>query len=116
MDAPADAEGNEEPRYADLHAFSPEDAVLRTEIRACLEQTLAQLDEMGRAVLILRDIEERSYQEVAEIFSIGMSAVKMRIHRARPRGQDVDFGDFSADRLCPAFALVSDNLDTADGP
>jgi RNA polymerase sigma-70 factor (ECF subfamily) len=94
---PADAEGNEQPRYADKRSPSPEDVVLRREIRVCLEQTLAQLDAMGRAAIILRDIEDRSYQEVAEILSIGLSAVKMRIHRARLTFQQL------LDTICPGL-------------
>jgi RNA polymerase sigma-70 factor (ECF subfamily) len=92
-----DAEGNEEPRYADMRVPYPEDAVLQGEIRACLEQTLAQLDEAGRAVLILRDIEDRPYQEIAEILSIGLSAAKMRIHRARLAFQQL------LDKICPGL-------------
>jgi len=90
-----DAEGNEEAHYADTRSPVPEDIVLRGEVRRCLEQTLAQLDATGRAALILRDIEDRSYQEVAEILSIGMSAVKMRIHRARLAFQQL------LDKICP---------------
>jgi RNA polymerase sigma-70 factor (ECF subfamily) len=62
-----------------------------------LEQALAQLDATGRAVLILRDIEDRPYQEIGEILLIGMSAVKMRIHRARLAFQQL------LDRICPGL-------------
>jgi len=34
-------------------------------------------------VLLLRDIEERSTQEVAEALSMTPTAVKVRLHRAR---------------------------------
>jgi RNA polymerase sigma-70 factor (ECF subfamily) len=61
----------------------PEEAALRAEERAYLAQTLSQLDDKAREALILRDVEGRSYEEIAEILSLGMSAVKMRIRRAR---------------------------------
>jgi RNA polymerase sigma-70 factor (ECF subfamily) len=92
---PPDAEGDAEPRYADPRAASPEDVVLRREDRACLEETLAQLDSTSRAALILRDVEDRPYQEVADILSIGMSATKMRIHRARLAFQQL------LEQICP---------------
>jgi RNA polymerase sigma-70 factor (ECF subfamily) len=95
--APPDREENEDSRYADTRSPSPEDVALQGEIRACLEQTLAGLDATGRAVLILRDIEDRPYQEIAEILSIGMSAVKMRIHRARLAFQQL------LDTICPGL-------------
>jgi len=96
---PPDAEGNEQSRYADTRSPSPEEVVLRHEMRLCLEQTLAQLDSTGRAALILRDIEDRPYQEVAEILSIGLSAVKMRIHRARLTFQQL------LDTICPGLRV-----------
>lgn len=94
---PPDEEGDEEPRYADTRALSPEEAAMRAESRACLERTLSQLDEIGRTVLVLRDIEDRPYQEIAEILKLGLSAVKMRIHRARLAFQQ------TLDKVCPGL-------------
>jgi RNA polymerase sigma-70 factor (ECF subfamily) len=51
----------------------------RATVRACIEQ----LPENYRAVLILRDIEEHSTQEVAQLLSMTPTAVKVRLHRAR---------------------------------
>jgi len=48
-------------------------------VRACIEQ----LPENYRAVLKLRDIEELSTQEVAEMLGMTPTAVKVRLHRAR---------------------------------
>ena len=95
--APPDDEGNEEPRYADTRTLSPEEAAVLAEARACLERTLSQLDEIGRTVLVLRDIEDRPYQEIAEILKLGLSAVKMRIHRARLAFQQ------TLDKVCPGL-------------
>ena len=53
------------------------------EIRSCLEKALAKLEPKGRSVIVLRDVEELSYEEIAELLKAGLSAVKMRIHRAR---------------------------------
>ena len=48
-------------------------------VRACIEQ----LPENYRAVLMLRDIEELSTQEVADMLTMTPTAVKVRLHRAR---------------------------------
>ncbi len=89
-DAQSDA-----PEYADTRTATPEEAALRQELRACLEATLHQLDLPERAVLVLRDVEGRPYQEIAESLAVGLSAVKMRIHRARLAFQQL------FERLCP---------------
>jgi RNA polymerase sigma-70 factor (ECF subfamily) len=44
---------------------------------------LAELEHDAREVLVLRDIEELSYEEIAEITGIANGTVKSRIHRAR---------------------------------
>jgi RNA polymerase sigma-70 factor (ECF subfamily) len=92
---PPDADGNEQPRYADQRVPMPEDAALRREMRECLEATLAGLDATGRTVLVLRDIEDRPYQEIAETLQLGLSAAKMRIHRARLAFQQL------LEKICP---------------
>ena len=51
----------------------------RANVRACIEQ----LPNNYRAVLMLRDIEELSTQEVAETLGMTPTAVKVRLHRAR---------------------------------
>jgi len=51
----------------------------RATVRACIDQ----LPDNYRAVLMLRDIEERSTQEVAELLTMTPTAVKVRLHRAR---------------------------------
>lgn len=49
----------------------------------CLDKALSKLDSIGRGAVILRDVEEFSYEEIADLLNVGLSAVKMRIHRAR---------------------------------
>lgn len=74
---------------------TPEETALQHELRACLEQTLAELDAAERAAIVLRDIEDRPYNEMTELLGISLSAVKMRIHRARLAFQQL------LDALCP---------------
>lgn len=55
----------------------------RKEIKQVVRQSIDQLPDSYRTVLLLRDIEELSTQEVADILKINVNAVKTRLHRAR---------------------------------
>jgi RNA polymerase sigma-70 factor, ECF subfamily len=55
----------------------------RKETRATVRTCIEQLPENYRAVLTLRDIEELSTQEVADMLEMTPTAVKVRLHRAR---------------------------------
>ncbi len=48
-----------------------------------IQQALAELRENSRAVLVLREIEGLSYEEIAEVLRTSVNAVKSRISRAR---------------------------------
>ena len=62
---------------------SPEQALLQNELVECIQDALMGLRDKDRTILTLRDVEEMEYQTIADVLDIGMSAVKMRIHRAR---------------------------------
>jgi len=62
---------------------SPETELLDDEARAVLKSGIDQLPEPYRAVLLLRDVEELSNDEVAAILGESMASVKSRLHRAR---------------------------------
>jgi len=81
--APPRADRDEELQVADPNVPMPEEVALQRELRDCLEDVLQRLDPDERSVLVLRDVEDRPYQEIAEAFAIGLGATKMRIHRAR---------------------------------
>ena len=51
----------------------------RWKVRTCIDR----LPDNYRSVLLLRDIEERSTQDVANALSMTSTAVKVRLHRAR---------------------------------
>jgi RNA polymerase sigma-70 factor, ECF subfamily len=62
----------------------PADALLeRQQTRATVRECIQQLPDSYRLVLLLRDIEERSTQEAADVLGITPTAVKVRLHRAR---------------------------------
>jgi RNA polymerase sigma-70 factor (ECF subfamily) len=62
---------------------SAETMLERTETRHLVRDAIARLPETYRVVLTLRDIEELTNDEAAEILGISPNAVKIRLHRGR---------------------------------
>ena len=61
----------------------PDEALLSKEGRQVIRAAVARLPEHYRAVLLLRDVEELSSEEVAEVLGESVASVKSRLHRAR---------------------------------
>ena len=61
----------------------PEEACLAGEAQARLQQALLQLPGDYRLVLVLRYVEELSYQEIAGALGVPLSTVETRIFRAK---------------------------------
>jgi RNA polymerase sigma-70 factor (ECF subfamily) len=61
----------------------PDSQRLQTEMKDALERAIAELPDLYRPVILLRDIEELSTQETAQILDLNEQTVKMRLHRAR---------------------------------
>jgi RNA polymerase sigma-70 factor (ECF subfamily) len=64
-------------------ADSPFDLVAHEEVRARVETELRQVSEPYRTTLILRDLEEMSYEEIAEVTQVSLGTVKSRLTRGR---------------------------------
>ncbi len=64
-------------------AIDPKEAVLRKEVRGVMDRAIRDLPPIYRAVVVLRDIEDLSTAETAELLGITEGAVKTRLHRAR---------------------------------
>lgn len=62
---------------------SPFDNVMHEEIRARVEAELKQLQEPYRTTVILRDIEDLSYEQIAEVMDVSLGTVKSRLVRGR---------------------------------
>lgn len=62
----------------------PDEHVERAQATARLYKAIERLDPIDRALVLLL-LEERSYQEVSEILGIGVSAVGVRLHRAKKK-------------------------------
>lgn len=56
---------------------------LQEEARALIRKAVGELPEKYRTVFLLRDVEDLSTEEVAEILELSVPTVKTRLHRAR---------------------------------
>ena len=85
---PAESEGNRngdealQSALTDRHE-SPFDNVAQNELRQRVDAELRRVEEPYRTTLILRDLEEMSYEEIAEILQISLGTVKSRLTRGR---------------------------------
>jgi len=64
---------------------SPDVNLRREELARITQEVLAELPEIFRTVLVLREFEEMSYQEMAEVLGISIGTVESRLFRARAR-------------------------------
>jgi RNA polymerase sigma-70 factor, ECF subfamily len=66
----------------------PSQALERAELRQALRQGLASLGEKYRSVLVLRDVQQLSIEETAQVLGISPANVKTRLSRARLQMRD----------------------------
>lgn len=65
------------------HIDGPDVLMEAAELEALMQRAIAALDEEHRLLVILRDVEELSYQEIGEITGLPEGTIKSRLHRAR---------------------------------
>lgn len=68
---------------------TPDRAAANGELREALEAAIAQLDEPYRSILVMREIQDHSYQEIADTLEMPLGTVKVYLHRARRRVRDI---------------------------
>ena len=61
----------------------PSEALERQEVRLLLQEAIAALPENYRIVFLLRDVDDLSTNEAAELLNITVASAKVRLHRAR---------------------------------
>ena len=59
------------------------DNIAHDEVRARVEEELRKVPEPYRTAVVLRDLEEMSYEEIAEITEVSLGTVKSRLTRGR---------------------------------
>jgi RNA polymerase sigma-70 factor, ECF subfamily len=62
---------------------TPDEELDRTELRSDLDRALATLPASLREAFVMKHVEGRSYEEMADLLGTTVGALKMRVHRAR---------------------------------
>lgn len=62
---------------------TPDEDLDRTELRQDLDGALAELAPSLREAFVMKHVEGRSYEEMADLLATTVGALKMRVHRAR---------------------------------
>ena len=83
LDAPIETRDGQMERAIPDESLVPETLVGRMQIKRLVTEKIATLPEDYRIVLILRDIQGLSYQEISESTGTAEGTVKSRLHRAR---------------------------------
>ena len=79
----------ERPLQFEDSSARPDDLFRKRHLRALVEEATAQLPEHHRQVFVLRELEGKSYEEIAEITSTNLGTVKSRLNRARSSFADI---------------------------
>ncbi len=61
----------------------PETSAERREIQQCVQQALNSLDRDDAQIILLRDLQDVRYEDIAETLDVPVGTVKSRLHRAR---------------------------------
>ncbi len=69
-------------------SYSPEETVQRREVQRQVQFCLNELSDDHRLILVMREIQGLSYDEIASILQCSMGTVKSRISRARSALKD----------------------------
>ena len=83
LDAPVDTGDGEVTRQVEGDLPVPDEVVLTQERQDVINSALAELPDHHRAVIVMRDIEGFSYEEIAEVLEVRLGTVKSRLYRAR---------------------------------
>jgi RNA polymerase sigma-70 factor, ECF subfamily len=76
--------------------FMPDTTLLNRELDEVLRGAIAQLSEKLRSIIILKEVEGFSYEEIAEVLGCSRGTVKSRLFRARERLKELLAGYVNA--------------------
>lgn len=81
------AEGGATGREQDIpdDSYVPDKRVLQQELRTVLDDAIGKLSAKLRRIIVLKEIEGLSYEEIAEVLQCSRGTVKSRLFRARER-------------------------------
>jgi RNA polymerase sigma-70 factor (ECF subfamily) len=90
-------------------AVNPEEAVLQNDSNTQLRKALEMLPPNYREVLILRELEEMSYKEIADITGMPAGTVMSSLSRARGRLRQILTGDMKGDTVASSGRVAAVN-------
>ena len=79
----ADHEDEDRPLEFEDATSRPDDLFRKRHVRQLVEATVAQLPAHHRQVFVMRELEGRSYEEIADLTQCNLGTVKSRLNRAR---------------------------------
>ena len=65
------------------NTYRPDDLYRRRQLKAMIDHAVGQLPEHHRQVFVLREMEGKTYEEIAEVTGVNLGTVKSRLNRAR---------------------------------
>jgi RNA polymerase sigma-70 factor (ECF subfamily) len=83
LDEAAEREMHASPNGARPHVDGPDAVLEGLQMERMVQDGIASLEEEHRALIVLRDVEDMSYEEIGAITGLADGTVKSRLHRAR---------------------------------
>ncbi len=80
-----DDDVDQRPLQFEDHQTRPDDLFRKRHLRELVEWAVARLPEHHRIVFVLRELEGKTYEEIAELTDCNLGTVKSRLNRARAR-------------------------------
>ncbi len=65
------------------NTYRPDDLFRKRHLKETIDKAVAQLPDHHRVVFVLRELEGKTYEEIAEITGVNLGTVKSRLNRAR---------------------------------
>jgi len=76
-------EDDHRPLQFEDSSMKPDDLFHKRHLQKLVEETVSELPEHHQLVFRLRELEGKSYEEIADITGVNLGTVKSRLHRAR---------------------------------
>ncbi len=83
LDDPVETEDGAMPKQLDDPSDNPETLLEKKMIQNWIQKGLQQLKEEQRELIVLRDLQGFSYEEIGKLFGLPEGTVKSKLHRAR---------------------------------
>jgi len=104
------------PIYSDRPdtAANPEESAINNDLKKRIQDALQEIPEVFRNILILREIQQHRYRDIARAMDLPMSSIKVYLHRARKQLREklllkVDYTETSVNRRKTQHQILVEN-------